>query len=126
MMRRVVQFSTGNVGRHALRAIIGRPDLELVGVHASGANKIGRHRRPGRVDRAEAGLCRLHGAGGDPAGGGHTADRADPRVDVVRRSAGNRRMVDGSPWPIVGVPPGSSGPDHGMTALREAVESQQS
>jgi len=26
----VVQFSTGNVGRHALRAIIERPDLELV------------------------------------------------------------------------------------------------
>ncbi|MBB2990869.1 hypothetical protein FHR72_002342 [Mycolicibacterium iranicum] len=41
-MRRVVQFSTGNVGRHSLRAIIGRPDLELVGVHASGAEKIGR------------------------------------------------------------------------------------
>ncbi|MBX7433853.1 dihydrodipicolinate reductase [Mycobacterium sp. Y57] len=41
-MRRVVQFSTGNVGRHSLRAIIGRPDLELVGVHASGADKIGR------------------------------------------------------------------------------------
>lgn len=41
-MRRVVQFSTGNVGRHSLRAIIGRPDLELVGVHAAGADKIGR------------------------------------------------------------------------------------
>jgi hypothetical protein len=42
MARRVVQFSTGNVGRHSLRAIIGRPDLELVGVHAAGAAKIGR------------------------------------------------------------------------------------
>ena len=41
-MRRVVQFSTGNVGRHSLRAIIGRPDLELVGVHASSPDKIGR------------------------------------------------------------------------------------
>ena len=41
-MRRVVQFSTGNVGRHSLRAIIGRPDLELVGVHAASADKIGR------------------------------------------------------------------------------------
>ncbi|MEV0708734.1 NAD(P)H-dependent amine dehydrogenase family protein [Nocardia aurea] len=41
-MRRVVQFSTGNVGRHSLRAIIGRSDLELVGVHASGPSKIGR------------------------------------------------------------------------------------
>ena len=35
-MRRVIQFSTGNVGRLALRTIIGRPDLELVGVHANG------------------------------------------------------------------------------------------
>ncbi|MGE2729802.1 dihydrodipicolinate reductase [Mycolicibacterium vaccae] len=41
-MRRVVQFSTGNVGQHSLRALIGRPDLELVGVHAASAEKIGR------------------------------------------------------------------------------------
>ncbi|MFC8044100.1 dihydrodipicolinate reductase [Nocardia sp. NPDC057353] len=41
-MRKVVQFSTGNVGRHALRAIIGRPDLELAGVHAASPAKIGR------------------------------------------------------------------------------------
>jgi hypothetical protein len=40
--RRVVQFSTGNVGRHSLRAVIGRPDLELVGVHAASADKVGR------------------------------------------------------------------------------------
>ena len=50
-MRRVVQFSTGNVGRHSLQAIIGRPDLELVGVHAASPNKIGR-------DAAE--LCGLN------------------------------------------------------------------
>lgn len=41
-MHRVVQFATGNVGRHALRAIIGRPDLQLVGVHAASADKVGR------------------------------------------------------------------------------------
>jgi hypothetical protein len=41
-VRRVIQFSTGNVGRHALRTLIERPDLELVGVHASGAEKVGR------------------------------------------------------------------------------------
>jgi hypothetical protein len=41
MAFRVIQFSTGNVGRHALRQLIERPDLELVGVHASGADKIG-------------------------------------------------------------------------------------
>jgi hypothetical protein len=39
---RVIQFSTGNVGRHALRQLIERPDLELVGVHASGPDKVGR------------------------------------------------------------------------------------
>ncbi len=42
MNRRVIQFSTGNVGAHALRALIGRPDLELVGVHAHGTDKVGR------------------------------------------------------------------------------------
>ena len=41
-MRKVVQFSTGNVEQHALKAIIGRPDLELVGVHAASPNKVGR------------------------------------------------------------------------------------
>ncbi|WP_319455629.1 MULTISPECIES: dihydrodipicolinate reductase [unclassified Mycobacterium] len=54
-MRRVVQVSTGNVGRHSLRALIGRPDLELVGVHAASPNKIGH-------DAAE--LCGLT----DPSG----------------------------------------------------------
>ena len=54
-MRRVIQFSTGNVGRHSLRAIIGRPDLELVGVHAASPKKIGR-------DAAE--LCGLDEATG--------------------------------------------------------------
>lgn len=53
--RRVVQFSTGNVGRHALRTIIGRADLELVGLHACSPDKVGR-------DAAE--LCGLT----EPAG----------------------------------------------------------
>jgi len=42
MSLRVIQFSTGNVGRHALWEILDRPDLELVGVHASGPDKVGR------------------------------------------------------------------------------------
>ena len=41
-MKSVIQFSTGNVGRHALQLIIEHPDLELVGLHAHGADKIGR------------------------------------------------------------------------------------
>ena len=39
---RVIQWGTGHAGRPALRAIIRRPDLELVGVHAHAAEKIGR------------------------------------------------------------------------------------
>jgi 2,4-diaminopentanoate dehydrogenase len=39
---RVIQWGTGNAGRPALRAIIRRPDLELVGVHAHSSDKIGR------------------------------------------------------------------------------------
>ena len=42
MTLRVVQFSTGNVGVHALRQIIESPHLRLVGVHASSPAKIGK------------------------------------------------------------------------------------
>ncbi len=55
MTRRVVQFSTGNVGIHALRTLIERPDFELVGLHAANAEKVGR-------DAAE--LCGLPEATG--------------------------------------------------------------
>src|ERR1700712_568877 len=37
---RVIQWTTGNIGRRSLHAIIGRPDLELVGVYAHGADKV--------------------------------------------------------------------------------------
>jgi 4-hydroxy-tetrahydrodipicolinate reductase len=39
---RVIQWGTGNAGKPALRAIIRRPDLELVGVHANAPEKVGR------------------------------------------------------------------------------------
>ena len=42
MTRRIIQFSTGNVGVHALRTVIERPDFELVGVHAADPGKVGR------------------------------------------------------------------------------------
>ncbi len=42
MAYRVIQWSTGNVGRFALRAIIGHPDLELAGVWVSSPAKAGR------------------------------------------------------------------------------------
>ena len=38
---RVVQWSTGNVGRHALRAILDHPDLELAGVYVTSPAKAG-------------------------------------------------------------------------------------
>jgi 4-hydroxy-tetrahydrodipicolinate reductase len=39
---KVIQWGTGHAGIHALRNIIQRPDLELVGVHAHSPAKIGR------------------------------------------------------------------------------------
>ncbi|MBM4267039.1 MAG: diacylglycerol kinase [Deltaproteobacteria bacterium] len=42
MPYRVIQWSTGNVGRYALRAILGHPELELAGVWVSGESKVGR------------------------------------------------------------------------------------
>ena len=42
MTYRVVQWSTGNVGRHALVGIDARPDLELAGVWVSSDAKAGR------------------------------------------------------------------------------------
>lgn len=43
---RVIQWTTGNIGKRSLHAIIGRPDMELVGVYAHGKDKVG-------VDAAE-------------------------------------------------------------------------
>ena len=42
MTYRVVQWSTGNVGRHAIAGIDARPDLELVGVWVSSDAKAGK------------------------------------------------------------------------------------
>ena len=41
MPYRVVQWSTGNVGRHALAGIHAHPELELVGVYVSNPDKVG-------------------------------------------------------------------------------------
>jgi len=42
MALRVVQWTTGNIGRSAAAAIAARPDLELVGCYAWSADKVGR------------------------------------------------------------------------------------
>jgi 2,4-diaminopentanoate dehydrogenase len=39
---KVIQWTTGNIGRRSLHAIIGRDDMELVGVYAHGADKMGK------------------------------------------------------------------------------------
>ena len=41
-MYRVVQWSTGNVGRHALAGIDAHPELELVGLFVSNPDKVGK------------------------------------------------------------------------------------
>ena len=40
-MRRVVQWTTGNVGRESLKAIVANPGLELVGCYAWSPSKVG-------------------------------------------------------------------------------------
>ncbi len=42
MPYRVVQWATGNVGRHTLAGIDAHPDLELVGLFVSNPEKVGR------------------------------------------------------------------------------------
>src|SRR2546423_1241043 len=42
MTYRIVQWGTGNVGRHALRMILERPDFELVGVRVYNPDKVGK------------------------------------------------------------------------------------
>ena len=38
----VVQWATGNIGSHALRAVIGHPKLDLVGLYVYSEDKAGR------------------------------------------------------------------------------------
>ncbi len=42
MSYRIVQWSTGNVGRHALAGIAAHPDMELVGLFVSNPEKVGK------------------------------------------------------------------------------------
>ena len=42
MPTRVVQWTTGNVGKRSVRAVVARPDLELIGCYAWSPDKAGR------------------------------------------------------------------------------------
>lgn len=46
MALRVIQWTTGNVGQRALRAIVAHPELQLVGVYSHGTEKVGRDAAP--------------------------------------------------------------------------------
>lgn len=41
-MLRVIQWATGVVGRHAARAVLDHPELQLVGGYVYGGDKVGR------------------------------------------------------------------------------------
>ena len=41
MALRIVQWTTGNVGQRSVRAVVGHPDLELVGCYAWSPDKVG-------------------------------------------------------------------------------------
>ena len=41
-MYRIIQWGTGNVGKHALRTIVERPDFELVGLRVYNPDKVGK------------------------------------------------------------------------------------
>lgn len=65
---RVVQWSTGNIGSRALGVLLDRDDLDVVGVHAFGSDKVGR----------DAGLL----ADRPPVGVAATAD-ADALIELA-------------------------------------------
>ena len=80
---RVIQWTTGNIGKRSLHAIIGRDDMELVGVYAHGADKLG-------VDAAElAGLAGTHRRQGHQRH--RRAHRADARRVLLQPVVAQRR-----------------------------------
>ena len=66
MSYRIIQWGTGNVGKHALRTIVERPDFELVGLRVYNPDKVGK----------DAGV--LLGLAGR-RGARHRRRRGDPR-----------------------------------------------
>jgi len=80
---RVVQWGTGNVGRHSLRGVLERPDLELVGLRVFDPGKVG----------LDAGAL----LGGDPVGVVATDDTDDIvalDADVVLHNSLGTTLVD--------------------------------
>jgi hypothetical protein len=84
MRHRVVQWSTGNVGRYALRQILDHPELELAGVLVYGADK----------DGADAGALCGRPATGVPATRDAEAILALDADCVVYTATADRRPFD--------------------------------
>jgi 2,4-diaminopentanoate dehydrogenase len=82
MTLQVIQWTTGNVGRRALRAILRHPDLELVGVFAHSPTKVG-------VDAAD--LC-----GHDTPAGIRATDDVDALLAIHPHACSYNPM-----WPDV-------------------------
>jgi 4-hydroxy-tetrahydrodipicolinate reductase len=119
---RVVQWSTGNVGRFALRQIARHPDLELVGVWVHSPDKVGRdageltgieHLGVPATDDAEA----LLALGADCVCYTATADlRPDAAIeDMARILTSGANVVSSSVVPLVF-------PQHVDAAMREPLE----
>ena len=87
-MWKVIQFATGNVGRLALRGIIGHPDLELVG-------PVGAQRRQGRA-RTRASCAVV-----DPIG--VLGDQRRRRAPRPRRRTASRYIATGDLRPAEAV-----------------------
>jgi 4-hydroxy-tetrahydrodipicolinate reductase len=104
---RVIQWTTGNVGRYALRQILDHPELELAGVYVTSDAKVGRDAgelcgRPMTGVRATRDQEALLSTDADCAVYTATADRRpfDAVKDVARILAAGKNVVSSS---IVGL-----------------------
>ena len=99
MPYRVVQWSTGNVGRHALAGIHAHPDLQLVGVYVSNPDKVGH-------DAGE--LAGLAGTFGVAATSDVDALLALKPDCIVHTAMADDRIFEAMPISSVSSPPAST------------------
>jgi len=103
MAYRVIQWSTGNVGRYALRQILDHPELELAGVLVYGADKDGQDagalcERPPTGVRATRDAEAILASDADCVVYTATADRRpfDAVKDIARILAAGKNVVSSS------------------------------
>ena len=102
MSYQIIQWGTGNVGKHALRAIVERPDFELVGLRVYNPDKVGKDagellgREPVRVvatDDTDAILALEADCVCYTALGSTLDDREGPLDDLCRLLASGKNVV---------------------------------